>query len=68
MVSDDSNPRLLTDREVGVMLGISWRTVRRLVETDPIFPRPLKLGRCVRWDLKRLDEYLARKTREADRR
>ena len=68
MVSDNSNPRLLTDREVGVMLGISWRTVRRLVETDPIFPRPLKLGRCVRWDRQRLDEYLARKTREADRR
>lgn len=52
--------RGLTDREAGQMLGVSWRTVRRLAETDPTFPKPFRMGRCVRWDKSALERYLSR--------
>jgi predicted DNA-binding transcriptional regulator AlpA len=51
--------RGLSDRQAGALLGISWRSVRRLSESDPNFPQPFKLGRCTRWDREALERYIA---------
>jgi predicted DNA-binding transcriptional regulator AlpA len=44
---------------VAEKLGISESAVRRLVVSDPEFPRPVRLGRSVVWLEAKLDEYLA---------
>jgi predicted DNA-binding transcriptional regulator AlpA len=52
--------RMLTDKQVGEFLGISWRTVRRLSQRDPAFPRPVKFGNSTRWDRVAIENYLLR--------
>jgi predicted DNA-binding transcriptional regulator AlpA len=46
--SPAGNPLLLTDKQVGELLGCSSRHVRRLADCGR-FPRPVKLGHLTRW-------------------
>ena len=45
----DRDEQMLTDRDVAQLLQVSRKTVHRLTEEDPDFPRPVKVGRQDRW-------------------
>jgi predicted DNA-binding transcriptional regulator AlpA len=51
-------PRLMTDQGVATYLGCSVRTVWRLLEKDPDFPQPIKIGGSTRWDPVEIDCYV----------
>jgi len=51
----DRQPLLLTAEQLGVELGLSLRTVRRLDQRGEL-PRPVTVGRAIRW---RRDELVA---------
>jgi excisionase family DNA binding protein len=58
-VTDDPTRRRLIDaKEVGKVLGCSWRTVYRLADRGAI-PTGVKLGALRRWDALALDEFIA---------
>jgi predicted DNA-binding transcriptional regulator AlpA len=50
--------RLIDAREVGRMLGCSWRTVYRLADRGA-FPAGIKLSALRRWDSAELDAFIA---------
>jgi excisionase family DNA binding protein len=54
-----SPPRCLIDvREVGRLLGCSWRHVLRLADEGAL-PWGVKLGRLRRWDLAEIEAFIA---------
>jgi excisionase family DNA binding protein len=61
MIADKStiqNDRLLKLDDVAAKLGISPRAVQRMAANGAI-PRPIKLGRSVRWQERQLDAFIA---------
>ena len=57
-IPGSSKPALLVDvKEVAAVLGVSARTVWRLVSTGE-FPPPIKLGRLSRWRRKDVLRYV----------
>ena len=53
------SPRRLIDaKEVGRMLGCSWRHVLRLAD-EGVLPWGCKLGRLRRWDLSEIEGFIA---------
>lgn len=52
--------RMLTDKQVGEFLGVSWRTVRRMSQRDAEFPKAVKFGKSIRWDRVAIENYLLR--------
>jgi predicted DNA-binding transcriptional regulator AlpA len=61
MISDQltvQNDRLLKLEAVAAKLGISPRAVQRMAANGTI-PRPIKLGRSVRWQERQLDAFIA---------
>jgi excisionase family DNA binding protein len=54
---------LLKVDQVALMLGLSERTVWRLVETGEI-PRPIKLGRSVRWSRSTIERFVTQRAEE----
>jgi excisionase family DNA binding protein len=53
-----SKRRLLDAKQVGALLGCSWRTVLRLADRGAM-PPGLKLGALRRWDSDQLEEWIA---------
>jgi len=51
-------PRLLDAQAAADLAGVSRRTWARLVDAGKA-PRPVRLGRCVRWDRETLDRWIA---------
>jgi predicted DNA-binding transcriptional regulator AlpA len=49
---------LMNDDETAGMFGISSRHMKRLVEKGE-FPAPIRLGSCVRWSRKDIEEWIA---------
>jgi excisionase family DNA binding protein len=45
-------------KEVGRLLGCSWRTVFRLADAGRI-PWGVKLGSLRRWDLSQIEDFIA---------
>jgi excisionase family DNA binding protein len=54
----DTSTRLLTAAEVAKELRVSIRHVRRLADAGEM-PRPLRLGRVVRWSEAELIRWIA---------
>jgi predicted DNA-binding transcriptional regulator AlpA len=50
--------RLLDAKEVGQMLGCSWRHVVRLAD-EGVLPWGFKLGRLRRWDMSVIESFIA---------
>jgi excisionase family DNA binding protein len=55
---DNGQPEFLTEREVAQKFRVNARTIRRLVARGG-FPRPLKIGRCLRYPTSEVLRYLA---------
>jgi excisionase family DNA binding protein len=53
----ESKPELLDVNAVAAMLGASSRTVRRLADWGRM-PRPVSLGRMVRWQRSVIEEWI----------
>ncbi len=51
-------PALLTPEDVARILSCSPRTVNRLATSGRI-PKPVRLGRLVRWNRQIIDEWIA---------
>jgi predicted DNA-binding transcriptional regulator AlpA len=49
--------RLIDAKEVGRILGCSWRTVLRLADAGRV-PWGLKLGALRRWDLREIERFI----------
>jgi predicted DNA-binding transcriptional regulator AlpA len=49
--------RLVGAKEVGRILGCSWRTVLRLADAGRL-PWGLKLGALRRWDVREIDAFI----------
>ena len=52
------SPALLGVEHVADMLGVSSRTVRRLVDAGKA-PQPTRLGKCVRWPRAAVESWIA---------
>jgi predicted DNA-binding transcriptional regulator AlpA len=63
----DPSRRLVDVKDVGRLLGCSWRTVLRLADAGRI-PWGVKLGALRRWDLKELEDFIAGGCQPARRR
>jgi predicted DNA-binding transcriptional regulator AlpA len=50
--------RLVDVKDVGRLLGCSWRTVLRLADAGRI-PWGVKLGALRRWDLQQIEDFVA---------
>lgn len=54
-----ASPRRLIDaKQVGQLLGCSWRHVLRLAD-EGVLPWGVKLGRLRRWDLSEIEAFIA---------
>ncbi len=51
--------RLLTIKETASFLGISSRTIYNQLSAKKFPVRPLRLGRCVRFDIEDLNLFIA---------
>lgn len=61
--------RLIDAKQVGQMLGCSWRHVLRMAD-EGLLPWGFKLGRLRRWDLSEIESFIAggcRPVRQAGR-
>ncbi len=56
-MSTDTVPVLLTAEEVAAMLGISERTLWRLLSAGDV-PRPVRFGRNTRWRLVEIRDWI----------
>lgn len=57
-ISADKNPpRMIDVREVATILGISTRSVWRLVSRSEL-PQPIRFGRNVRWRASDIDAWI----------
>lgn len=56
------NDTLMSVHQVGARLGVSVATVWRWRDTNPGFPKPVKLSKgCTRWSAAAIDTFLAEK-------
>lgn len=53
-------------RDVAGFFGVSSRTVRRMVEREPGFPRPVRVLGSIRWSVGEVRAWWERKLRERD--
>ena len=51
--------------ECARLMDVTRKHVYKLINTDPTFPRPFKVGRCTRILLSELQEWLANKAKQA---
>jgi excisionase family DNA binding protein len=58
-VPEPVSPRLLDVNAVASILGCSQRSVYRFVDLGRL-PKPIHLGRMVRWDRNTIDEWIDR--------
>jgi predicted DNA-binding transcriptional regulator AlpA len=56
--TSDPSRLLLDAKETAHRVGISIRTLRRLADAGH-GPRPLRVGRCLRWRIADLDAWIA---------
>jgi excisionase family DNA binding protein len=56
--AQSSSRRLIDSKEVGSLLGCSWRTVYRLADAGKI-PQGIKLGALRRWDTAEIESFIA---------
>lgn len=49
---------LLSVAEVAEALSLSRRTVYRLIDSEPDFPRPRRIGNVKRWPLAEIQHYV----------
>ena len=56
--TSDPSRLLLDAKEAAHRVGISIRTLRRLADAGH-GPRPLRVGRCLRWRITDLDAWIA---------
>lgn len=61
-----TEPRLLDTAGLASLLGVSTRTLARMVKNGDI-PQPLAIGRLRRWNPLVIDEALRHKSKEAQR-
>lgn len=47
----ERDEQMLTDRDVAGLLKVSRKTLERMVEEEPDFPKPIKVRRQDRWTL-----------------
>jgi len=57
-MNDSTIPALMNLEITAAMFGISTRHMKRLVKKGE-FPSPVRLGRCVRWSRKDIEEWIA---------
>ncbi len=66
MPSDTTlTPMLLTDAQVGHLLGVCRRTVWTLSATGDL-PRPIRIGRAARWRYDQIVAYVERLAAEQE--
>ncbi len=53
-----TQPLLIDSRQVGELLNLSTRTVWRLLSAGKL-PRPVRIGRSVRWSRSDLETWIA---------
>ena len=56
--NDESEPLLVTARQVAAMMQISTRTLWRLCSGQKL-PAPLRIGGAVRWRLEEIRKWIA---------
>lgn len=56
-MSTDTAPVLLTAEEVAAMLGVSERTLWRLLSAGKI-PQPVRIGRNTRWRVAEIRDWI----------
>lgn len=52
--------KLLDKREVAALIGVAPRTINELVRRGD-FPRPLRVGKIVRWTDKQIADWVSAK-------
>ena len=58
--------RLLNEREVAELIGVSKSTLRRMVSANE-FPKPIRIGkRAIRWRKSEVLEWLASRPRATE--
>jgi len=57
-MNDSTVPALMNDVATAAIFGISTRHMKRLIAKGE-FPSPLRLGVCVRWSRKDIEEWIA---------
>jgi predicted DNA-binding transcriptional regulator AlpA len=55
---DECFPPLLTIKQISGLLNISLRQAYRLRDEN-VLPSPIRLGRCVRWDVRVIERWVA---------
>ena len=58
-------PIAISIAECARLMDVTRKHVYHLINTDPTFPRPFKVGRCTRILLSELQEWLANKAKQA---
>ena len=58
-------PIAISIAECARLLGVTRKHVYHLINTDPSFPRPIKVGGCTRILRAHLEEWLANKAKQA---
>ncbi|EIX0203787.1 helix-turn-helix domain-containing protein [Escherichia coli] len=58
-------PKLLTVRQTLELLNISRGKLYKLLNSDPLFPRPIKLGGMLYFVPEEIDEFIFLSRREA---
>jgi len=58
-------PIAISIAECARLLGVTRKHVYHLINTDPSFPRPIKVGGCTRILRAHLEEWLANKATQA---
>ena len=56
--------RLLRIREVLDRIGLGRSKLYQLVKADPDFPRPVHVGKAVRWRDRDIEEWIGRQGQE----
>lgn len=58
-------PIAISIAECAALMHVTRKHVYTLINTDPTFPRPFKVGNCTRILLAELEQWLANKSRVA---
>ena len=66
VVTPGEPPLLLSVRDVAVLLGCSPRHLYRLVDAGA-FPKPIRLGKLIRWTRSSIEQHLDAAQREGAR-
>lgn len=55
---NNEQSRLMNMQEVADIFRVSTRHIRRVIERGE-FPQPIRLGVCIRWSRKTIDDWIA---------